>query len=194
MRRRGGGEEGDDGIGSSRSGGSRSRVGRPHKAPKLAAKPGGQPLAAKPVPAKQAAAQVDACVAAQAGAMREWQKRAVAVEGDVLLLQGKLQEAEQRATAGPGPPPGAGPQTQAEGGRAGAAARRADGRGGGGRGGGGGRYDVPYGGEPGLESLDREGEGGALSSGRHRAPAAFLEGRADLRVGGAGVSSCLGQP
>ena len=129
----GGGEEGGDGssMRSSRSGGSRSRVGRPHKAPKLAAKPGGQPLAAKPVPAKQAAAQVDACVAAQAGAMPEWQKRAVAVEGDVLLLQGKLQEAEQRATAGPGPPPGAGPQTQAEGGRAGAAARRADGRGGG---------------------------------------------------------------
>ena len=74
-------------------------MGRPHKAPKLAAKPGGQPLAAKPVPAKQAAAQVDACVAAQAGAMPEWQKRAVAVEGEVLLLRGKLQEAEQRATA-----------------------------------------------------------------------------------------------
>ena len=97
----GGEEEGGDGssMRSSRSGGSRSRVGRPHKAPKLAAKPGGQPLAAKPVPAKQAAAQVDACVAAQAGAMPEWQKRAVAVEGEVLLLRGKPQEAEQRATA-----------------------------------------------------------------------------------------------
>ena len=95
----GGEEEGDDGCSmrSSRSGGSRSRVGRPRKAPKLAAKPGGQPLAPKPLPAKQAAAQVDSWVPAQAGAMPEWQKRAVAAEGEVLLLQGKLQEAEQRA-------------------------------------------------------------------------------------------------
>ena len=36
-------------------------------------------------------------MAAQAGAIPEWQKRAVAAEGEVLLLRGKLQEAEQRA-------------------------------------------------------------------------------------------------
>ena len=84
--------EGDDAssMRSSRSGGSRGRVGRPRKAPKLPAKSGGQPSAAKPPPA----AHVDAWVAAQAGAMPEWQKRVVAVEGGVLLLRGKLQEAE----------------------------------------------------------------------------------------------------
>ena len=85
---------------------------------------GGQPSGAKPLPATQAAAHVDAWVAAQAGAMPEWQKRAVAAEGEVLLLRGKLQEVEQRAGggaagkgggAGPGPSPGGGPQTQAEG-------------------------------------------------------------------------------
>ena len=32
--------------------------------------------------------------------MPEWQKRAVAAEGEVLLLRGKLQEAEQRAQLG----------------------------------------------------------------------------------------------
>ena len=36
-------------------------------------------------------------MAAQAGALPEWQKGAVAAEGEVLLLRGKLQEAEQRA-------------------------------------------------------------------------------------------------
>ena len=87
--------EGDDAssMRSSRSGGCRGKVGRPRKAPKLPAKSGGQPLAAKP----PAAAHVDAWVAAQAGAIPEWQKRAVAAEGEVLLLRGKLQEAEQRA-------------------------------------------------------------------------------------------------
>ena len=78
---------------SSRSGGSKGKVGRPRKAPKLPTKSGGQPSAAKPPPA----AHVDVWVAAQAGAMPEWQKRVVAAEGEVLLLRGKLQEAEQRA-------------------------------------------------------------------------------------------------
>ena len=84
--------EGDDASSTrrSRSGGSRRKVGRPRKAPKLPAKSRGQPSAAKPPPA----AHVDALVAAQAGAMPEWQKRAVAAEGEVLLLRGKLQEAE----------------------------------------------------------------------------------------------------
>ena len=72
-------------------------MGRPRKAPKLPAKSGGQPPPAKPLPAKQAAAQADAWVAAQAGAIPKWQKRAVAAEGEVPLLRGKLQEAEQRA-------------------------------------------------------------------------------------------------
>ena len=91
----GGEGEGDDAssVRSSRSGGSRGKVGRPRKAPKLPTKSGGQPSAAKPPPA----AHVDAWVAAQAGAMPEWQKRAVAAEGEVLLLRGKLQEAKQRA-------------------------------------------------------------------------------------------------
>ena len=94
----GGEEEGDDAssMRSSKSGGSKGK-GRPRKAPKLPAKSGVQPSAAKPLPAKQAAAHVDAWVAIQAGAMPEWQKRAVAAEGEVLLLRGKLQEAEQRA-------------------------------------------------------------------------------------------------
>ena len=85
MRRRGGGEGGDDAssMRSSKSGGSRSKVGRPRKAPKLHAKSGGQPSAAKPLPATQ----VDTWVAAQAGAMPEWQKRAVAAEGEVLHLR-----------------------------------------------------------------------------------------------------------
>ena len=98
MRSRGGEEEGDDAssMRSSKSGGSKGK-GRPNKAPKLPAKSGGQPLAAKPLPAKQAAAHVDAWVAAQVGAMPEWQKRALAAEGEVLLLRGKLQEAKQRA-------------------------------------------------------------------------------------------------
>ena len=78
---------------SSRSGGSRGKVGRPRKSPKLPAKSGGQPSATKPPPA----VHVEAWVAAQAGAMPEWQKRAVAAEGEVLLLRGKLQEAEQRS-------------------------------------------------------------------------------------------------
>ena len=95
----GGEEEGDDAssMRSSKSGRSRGKVGRPRKAPKLPAKSGGQPSAAKPLPATQAAAKVGAWVAAQAGAMPVWQKRAVAVEGEVLLLRGKLEEAEQRA-------------------------------------------------------------------------------------------------
>ena len=165
---------------SSRSGGSKGKVGRPRKAPTLPAKSGGQPSAAKPPPA----AHVDVWVAAQAGAMPEWQKRVVAAEGEVLLLRGKLQEAEQRAqeaerraTAAererdvlraqarkPKPKPG----QQQEVGRA---------EGGGQRPGGGGerRGEVPHGGEPGLEVPGREGEGGALSSGRHRAPAAWPE-------------------
>ena len=42
-------------------------------------------------------AQVDSWVAAQAGAMPWWQKRAVAAEGKVLYLRGKFQEAEWRA-------------------------------------------------------------------------------------------------
>ena len=73
--------EGDDAssMRSSRSGGSRGKVGRPRKAPKLPAKSGGQPSAAKPPPA----AHVDAWVVAKAGAMPEWQKRAVAAEGEV---------------------------------------------------------------------------------------------------------------
>ena len=141
-------------------------------------------------------------MAAQAGATPEWQKRAVAAEEEVLLMRGKLQEAEQRAqeaerraTAGererdllraqarkPKPKPG---QQQEVGG--------AEGGGGGGAaaaGGGGGerRCQVPYGGEPGLEVPGKEGEGGALNSGRHRAPAAWPEGGGTvLRVGGAGV-------
>ena len=78
---------------SSRSGGSRGKVGRPRKAPKLPAKSGGQPSAAKP----PLAAHVDAWVAVHAGAMPKWQKRAVLSEGEVLVLRGKLQEAEQRA-------------------------------------------------------------------------------------------------
>ena len=78
---------------SSRSGGSRGKVDRPRKARKRPAKSGGRPWAAKPPPA----AHVDAWVAAQAGAMPEWQKRAVASEEEVLLLRGKLQEAERRA-------------------------------------------------------------------------------------------------
>ena len=82
---------------SSKSGGSRGKVGRPRKAPKLSAKSGDQPSAAKPLPATQAAAEVDAWAAAQAGAMPEWQKRAVAAEGEVLRLRGTLPEAEQRA-------------------------------------------------------------------------------------------------
>ena len=87
--------EGDDAssMRSSGSGGSKGKVGRPCKAPKLPAKSGGQPSAAQPPPA----AQVDAWVAAQAGAMPVWQKRAVAAEVEALLLRGKLQEAEQRA-------------------------------------------------------------------------------------------------
>ena len=95
----GGEEEGDNASStrSSKSGGSRGKVGRPRKAPKLPAKSGGQPLAAEPLPAKQATARVDPWVAAQAGAMPEWQKRAETAEAEVLLLQGKLQEAEQRA-------------------------------------------------------------------------------------------------
>ena len=185
--------EGDD-ASSMRS--SRGKVGRPRKAPKLPAESGGQPSAAKPPPA----AHVDAWVAAQAGAMPEWQKRAVAAEGEVLLLRGKLQEAEQRAQEAerratvaererdllraqarkPKPKPG---QQQEVGG--------AEGGGGGSGGGGGGgeqRCEVPYGGEPGLEGPGREGEGGALSSGRHRAPAAWPEGGGAVpRVGGAGV-------
>ena len=94
----GGEEEGGDATSmpSSKSGGLKGK-GRPRKAPKLPAKSGGQPSAAKPLPAKQSAAHVDAWVAGQAGAMPEWQKRAVAAEGEVLLLRGKLQEAEQRA-------------------------------------------------------------------------------------------------
>ena len=84
-----GGEERDDGSSqrSSKSGRSKS-PGRPRKGPKLAPK-----LAAKPPPAKQPPADVGAWVAAQAGAMPEWQKRAVAV----LLLREKVQEAKQRA-------------------------------------------------------------------------------------------------
>ena len=57
---------------SSKSGESKGKVGRPRKAPKLPAKSGGQPSSAKPLPATQATAQVDAWVAAQAGAMPLW--------------------------------------------------------------------------------------------------------------------------
>ena len=63
----GGEEEGDDAsspMRSSKSSGSRGKVGRPRKAPKLPAKTGGHPSAAKPLPATQAAAQMDAWVAA----------------------------------------------------------------------------------------------------------------------------------
>ena len=90
----GGEEEGDDASSMwiSKSGGSRHKVGWPRKAPKLPAKSGGQPSVAKPLPATQ----VDAWVAAQAGAMPEWHKRAVAAEGEVLHLRGKPHEAEQR--------------------------------------------------------------------------------------------------
>ena len=126
----GGGEEGDaaSSMHSSKSSGSKGKEGQPRKAPKLPAKSGGQPLAAKPLLAKQATAQVDAWVAAQAGAIPEWQKRAVAAQGEVLLLRGKVQEAKQRAQeaeprataaeeagngggAGAGPSAVAGPQT-----------------------------------------------------------------------------------
>ena len=88
----GGEEEGDDAssMRSSKSGGSKGKVGRPRKVPKLPANSGGGPSAAKPLPAKQAAAHVDAWVAAYARAMPEWQKRGVAAEGEVLLLRGKL--------------------------------------------------------------------------------------------------------
>ena len=94
----GGAEEGDDtsSMPSSKSGGSEGK-GRPRKAPKLPAKSDGQPSAAKPLPTEHAAAHVDTWVAAQAGVMPEWQKRAGALEGEVLLLRGKLQQAEQRA-------------------------------------------------------------------------------------------------
>ena len=201
----GGGGSGGRGCGGGGGGGGRCLLhaelqerrvqgqgGPARKAPKLPAMSGGQPLAAKPPPA----AHVDAWVAAQAGAMPEWQKRAVAAEGGDLLLRGKLREAEQRAQergaagngngAGAGLAACAGPQTQAQ---AGAAA------GGGGSGWGGQRQgrggerqcEVPHGGKPGLEVPGRE-EGGALSSGRHRAPAAWpARGGAVLRVGGAGV-------
>ena len=62
----GGEEEGGDAssMRSSKSGGSKGKWGRPLKAPKLTANLGGQPSAAKPLPAKQAAAHVDAWVAA----------------------------------------------------------------------------------------------------------------------------------
>ena len=71
--------------------------GPPPQAPKLPANSGGEPSAAKPLPAKQAAAQMGAWVAARAGAMPEWQTQAVAVEGEVLLLRGKHPKVEQRA-------------------------------------------------------------------------------------------------
>ena len=182
MRRWGGEEEGDDAssMRSSKSGGSKGK-GRTCKAPNLTAKLGGQPSAAKPLPAKQAAAHVDARLPARAGAMPEWQKRALAAEGEGLLLRGKLQEAKQRAQAAERqataakrerdhlrahagkPKPKAGAQGRQE---------EEETQGGGGRGGDGGRYEVPYGGEPDLEGLGREGEGGALISGQHRALAA----------------------
>ena len=94
----GGEEEGDDAssMRSSKSGGAKGKGGRPRKAPKLPAKSGGQPSAAKPLPAKHTAAHVDAWVAVQARAMPVWQKRAVAAEGGLPLLRGKLQEAKQR--------------------------------------------------------------------------------------------------
>ena len=93
----GGEEEGDDAssMRTSKSGRSKGKVGRPRKAPKFPAKSVGQPSVAKPLPAKQAAAHVDALAAAHAGAMPEWQKRVVvAAEGEVHLLQGQLQEAK----------------------------------------------------------------------------------------------------
>ena len=60
-------EEGDDAssMRSSKCGGSRGKVGRPRKAPKLYAKSASQPSAAKPVPATQ----LDSWVVAEAGAM-----------------------------------------------------------------------------------------------------------------------------
>ena len=87
MRRRGGEEEGDDAssMRSSKSGGSRGKVGRPRKAPNLPAQSVGQPVAAKPV----LATQVDAWVAAQAEAMPEWQKRALAAEGKFSTREGR---------------------------------------------------------------------------------------------------------
>ena len=153
----GGEGEGDNGssMRSSRIGGARSRVGRPRKAPKLAAKPGGQPLAAKPLPAKQAAAQVDAWVAAPAGAMPEWQKPVVAADGEVFLLRGKLQEADsgrrrrsggQRWRSGTGTSSGCRPANPSRRrARTGNSTKRrrkggGQGRGGGGGGGGGTRY------------------------------------------------------
>ena len=118
--------EGDDAssMQSSRSGGSKGKVGRPRKAPKLPAKSGGQPLAAQPPPA----AHVDAWVAAQAGAMPEWQKQAVAAEGEVLLLRGKLQERSGSGTccgrrpANPSPSRGSSRRWGERGGGGGAAA------------------------------------------------------------------------
>ena len=134
-REEGGEEEGDDAssLRSCKRGGSKGKVGRPCKVRKLPAKYGAQPSTSKPPPAKQAAAHVDALVAAQARAMPEWQKRAVAAEGEVLLLGGRTAGAGGGAAgngggAGTGPPPGTGPQTQAEGGRARAATGRAHGR------------------------------------------------------------------
>ena len=79
-------------CGAPRAAGLRARW-APRKAHKVPAKSGGQPSAAQPPPA----AHVDTWVAAQAGALPEWQKRAVAAKGQVLLLRGKLQQAEQRA-------------------------------------------------------------------------------------------------
>ena len=95
----GGEEEGDDAssMRSSKSGGSKGKGGGPRNAPKFSSNSGTQPSAAKPLPAKHAASHVDSWVAAQAGAMPEWQKRAVAADGEVLFLRGKFQEAEQRA-------------------------------------------------------------------------------------------------
>ena len=137
--------------------------------------------------------------------MPEWQKRTVAAEGEVLLLRGKLKEAEQRvqeaerrATAAERerdvlrvqarkskPKPG---QQQEVGGAE-------EGGGGAAAGGGGGaerRCEVPHGGEPGLEVPGREGEGGALSSGRHRTRGAWPEGGgAVLRVVVPGYKAAL---
>ena len=168
----GGEEEGDDAssMRSSRSGGSKGKGGRPRKAPKLPAKSGGQPSAAKPLPAKQAAAHVDAWVAAQAGAMPEWQKRGRRGRFSSCEASSRRQSNGRRGRSG-------GQRWWGWSGiisgrrcmrRPANPSRR---RGGKGRGGGGG-YEVPYGGEPGLEGPGREGEGGALSSGQHRAPAA----------------------
>ena len=185
--------EGDDAssMRSFRSGGSKGKVGRPRKAPKLLPSQGASPRLHRP---RRQRMCTDAWVAAEAGAMPEWQKRAVAAEGEVLLLQGSTRRRSsgrgrrsggQRQRSGSGTCCGRRPANPSP---SRGSSRRWGKRGGGGRAER--RGEVPHGGEPGLVVPGREGEGGALSGALHRAPAAWPEGGGGggvLRVGGAGV-------